>query len=238
MPQTGIILLILAIITGIAFYFASRGNVEPAPPGPEPPTPGIGTELVVTAPSSVKSGGAVTIVAKITNKLDNTIYATAVGKSPLSFGDVERTMVPGSTNFWSCTFTMPNADVNYVVESWFEGGEYEWHKDAVATGVIVALEPAPPPEPPPGPPQPSKLLLDLQADLWISIWNVNHGNANVEDTFVRLGNLTLTYSQAIPKLRQAMIEEAVAIGLITQAQAAGIYWDFTHIYLADGTKVI
>lgn len=236
--QTAVILLILAVLAGLGFYFATRNGVVPAPepPGPEPPTPGIGTELIVTAPTSAKAGDAVTVTVELINKLELRIYASVVGVTPLQFDSAIRAITLGASSSWLATFTMPNTDVNYAIESWFESLEHEWHKDAVATGVIIATEL--PPEPPPGPPEPSQRLKDLFSDLAGAIYNVDHGNGNVEDTWVNLGNVVLTNSEAVPRLREAMIVEALAINLITQEEAAGIYWDGRRMYRPDGTRVI
>jgi hypothetical protein len=85
--------------------------------------------------------------------------------------------------------------------------------------------------------EPSQQLIDMYWDLYIVMWNIRHGNGNNYDDWSDYGWGIITYYEAEPLLKGAMIDEAISLGIINSANEC--YFDDTgHMYLLDGTRIV
>jgi len=86
-------------------------------------------------------------------------------------------------------------------------------------------------------PQPSQLLIDMRWDLYLVLWHIRHGTGNVYDDWSDYGWGTITYYQVEPLLKQAMIAEAIRLGIIKSASDC-YFDDDGNMYHTDGRLIV
>jgi len=121
--------------------------VEEVPPPPPPQyvwyPPGEYTQIGILAPSSAPAGSRVNIEISLVNRSSyalnmwpgRTRYNDTIFRVYDAAGRMHVVVPAGGTHTWTGHFTMPNRDIEILVESWYEG-ETKWWPDYSITHPI------------------------------------------------------------------------------------------------------
>lgn len=83
----------------------------------------------------------------------------------------------------------------------------------------------------------SQLLIDMRWDLYIVMWNIRHGFGDRTDDYSDYGWGIITYYEAEPLLKQAMIDEAIRLGIISSGSEC-YFTDSGAMYHINGKRIV